>query len=249
MDVLFIDTNAIRNNGGKKFFGNIEMFEKIANQIQILIPSIVIDEIKQQKIKRLRSTYDSFKDNFFTNALKIQTGPFFMDLIDDIVQDLFNNSQSEIPHKIVDYDLSGRLGEMRLQAIGNLAPFEKKDDKGFKDAYIYFTILEYQKDNPNDEIYLITNDGRLSEAFNINETVNVITEVDEYYDLQRDYFGAEYFMGRVREELELENDVTIKLLDVDVSEDDDWLIDMEIDGTECRIIADFYSKEIIDNDY
>lgn len=249
MDVLFVDTNAVRNTWGKKFFGNIEKFEKIANQIQILVPSIVIDEIKQQKIKRLRSNYDSFKDNYFTKVMRIQTGPFFMDFIDDIVEDLFKNSQSEIPHKIVEYDLSGSLREMRLQAIGNLAPFEKKNDKGFKDAYIYFTILEYQKDNPNDEIYLITNDGRLSEAFDFDDTINVISEVGEYYELQRDYFGAEYFIGRVREELELDDAIIINLLDVDVSEDDDWLIDMEIDGIECRIIADFYSKEIIDNDY
>lgn len=53
------------------------------------------------------------------------------------------------------------------RALAKRAPFEgkgKASDKGFKDALIWETLLQYKHDNKADEIVLITKDSRLSDA-------------------------------------------------------------------------------------
>jgi len=249
MDVLFLDTNVIRNQGGESFFGNKETFQTISSHAQIIIPSIVIDEIKAQKRRNLLSQLERFRKNYFTQKLRIFNGPLFLDLIEDVIEHLYSNCQDEISHTELEVDLKDRLLDMRKKAVSNLAPFEEQNDKGFKDAYIFFTILEYQTENPNDEIFVMTNDGRLKEALDFDKEIKVISDVEEYYDYWEGYFSEDYFIGRLREELEIDDSVLIEIMDANINEDDDWDISVTINGAKHRIIADFYSREIINNDY
>jgi len=76
MDTIFIDTNSIRNNKASSFFGNIKEYQKLSKQVQIIIPTIVIEEIKKQKRKFLKSQFDKFKSNYFSEYIGLDEKAF-----------------------------------------------------------------------------------------------------------------------------------------------------------------------------
>ncbi|MCG2589522.1 PIN domain-containing protein [Rhodohalobacter sulfatireducens] len=249
MDVLFIDTNAIRNDGVNSFFGNIEELERIQSHVQIAIPKIVIEEIKVQKRSQLVADLSRFKGNYFTGALEIDTSEYLEEMLEQKINQLYEECLDELEHIELDFDLTQYFDDMTERAIHNNAPFNKKNDKGYKDSLIFYTVIEYIQQNPNDEIFVLTNDSRLEEAFSKQEGVNVIGEVDEYYEYRKGYFSDEYFIGRLREDLGVDEGLSIEILDANINEDDDWIVSVEIDGAEHTLVVDFYSKEIIEHDY
>jgi hypothetical protein len=58
-------------------------------------------------------------------------------------------------------------------ALDKKPPFEDKDksDKGFKDALIYFSVLEYLQETPNKKVFVCVKDERLKEAFNEHDDI------------------------------------------------------------------------------
>ena len=52
-------------------------------------------------------------------------------------------------------------------------------DKGFKDCYIYFTVLEYQANNPDIKLFFWTKDQRLQSAYG-NTAIQIITGIEDY---------------------------------------------------------------------
>jgi hypothetical protein len=61
-------------------------------------------------------------------------------------------------------------------ALDKKPPFEGGDgtDKGFKDALIYFLVLEYLQETPNKKVFVCVKDKRLKEAFNKHHNIIVV---------------------------------------------------------------------------
>lgn len=140
---------------------------------------------------------------------------------------------------------------LRKLAVKNTAPFGEKNDKGFKDAYIYLIIKEHLEKNKKDAVFLITNDGRLREAFEDEPRVTPLHAPKEYILYRGEYFKEQYFLdalGQFFSEHILENDVVINksdIINIALTDNSDWNISMKTGGYLYDVSVDFASKEII----
>lgn len=257
-DSVFLDTNLIRNPDVKTFFGNITKLQQISRLAQIYIPCIVIEEIKWQKLEKLRSSLDTFRDNYFSSLFKYKIDDLKQH-ISNKIEELYKSAKTEIDfiEIALKKDLE-HIDHLKDLAVQKIAPFETKNDKGFKDAYIYLTVNQYLSENRK-HLFLFTNDGKLKEAFSDNKLVTVLTEPEQYFSYRSAYFQETYFLetlnsefnGKIRngELVGLENEVTISvndIIDIFLTEHDEWVINIRLGKFTFEVVADFYSKEIID---
>jgi len=62
---VIFDTNAVRNTDSNNFLGNRSELQQFSKIVEIIIPDIVIEELKRQKGRQLKSQKQSFLDNPF----------------------------------------------------------------------------------------------------------------------------------------------------------------------------------------
>lgn len=244
MDAVFLDTNSIRNGRTKSFFGNIDMYQRLADQVQIIIPTIVIEEIKQQKRRYLISQLNKFRENYFTKYLELDSGETLFNHIDSKIQELYNNANDEISHIEWDMEPDGKLEKIKELAVKSIPPFQGESDKGFKDSYIYFTILDYCE-KAKDDIFIITHDERLRKAFEETDVI-VLSSTEEYYKYREEYFKEEYFIKKLRDRFENNNINAESILKTELSENEDWQLTILVGDIEQILNVDFVSKEILD---
>lgn len=246
MDVILIDTNSIKNDKPNSFFGNIENYQKLSGLVQVIIPSIVIEEIKRQKKRYLLAQLGKFKMNYFTCYLKLDTGDRLHNHIDEKIEELYQGANDEISHIELELEPIGKLEKIKELAIKNIPPFEAETDKGFKDSYIYLTILQYVETSI-DDVFLITNDSRLRQAFNGHDNVEVLASPEEYYNYRKEYFKEDYFIEKIKEHFDDDSISQENILKIELSEDDDWQLTISVNGEEHHLLVDFVSKEIIND--
>lgn len=245
MDSIFLDTNAFRNPGGNNFFGKVDKIARIARLANICIPKMVIEEVKAQKRRHLISQLSQFKGNYFANYLGFEMGEHLDLHIEEQIDWLYENAQSEF--NFIEYDINDKscYDDIRFLAIQRLPPFEKGNDKGFKDACIYFTILHYKEEH-NAELFLVTGGNRLKEAFKYDEDVVILKEIEEYLVYREDYFKEDYFVGKLRDHFLDENIVANDIQTVELNEEENWTIVLEVNQESQSIDVDFVSREIIE---
>lgn len=273
MDAVFFDTNRLRNTGCDSFFGDLDHLQRIANFARVYIPSIVMDEIKQQKIRYLEKHLAKFKDNYFTKYLSINLDDLVFH-IEEKPEKLRNDAHDEI--EFVEYhlkDSSEHIHTLKTLALKKHPPFSQDDgnDKGFKDSIIYLSIKQYLEDNSDTLVFLFTNDGRLKDAFDKNNRVKILKEFDENYDYRKEYFYEDYFIGRLNEYFGASDVSSSSIIKLELTDDDDWRMVVSIpveptfaeeissdrsfldDPNETRefhdveIYIDFISREIIED--
>jgi hypothetical protein len=98
------------------------------------------------------------------------------------------------------------LPEIKQLALKKLPPFESNNgtDKGFKDTYIYFTILEYLKNVPDKkDVFVCVKDKRFKEAFENHPDIYAIESFQEFLDFRLSQFQDSYFLGKIEEEISI----------------------------------------------
>jgi len=251
-DAVFIDTNKIRNPDGNKFFGNTDELQQLSRVAEIHVPSIVIEEIKWQKRRQLRKKLSSFKDNYFfkmvtcdAEALEAHVETEIERLFDEAGQEL------EFTASFLNEDAT-HLSQLQDLALRNKAPFSPKDDKGFKDACIYLTILQHLDSDPNEQVFLITDDGLLKQAFHNAERVTVIRNSEDYFDCSGKFAIEPYFLERLSDFYHEEFPEQAKPIfnpedigDCKINTEDEWELAVKSDNFDFGAVIDFYSHEVI----
>ena len=252
-DAVFVDTNQLRHEGAEGFFGNLSALEQLARVADLHIPVIVIEEIKWQKRRKLRSELDKFKSNYFFQQVEANADAMEAH-IEQRIEELYQAAAAEIEFTecpLVE-DLQ-HLSHLQSLSLEKLAPFDLSGDKGFKDACIYLTIKQFL-DSTDDEVFLLSNDGRLGDAFATNDRVHVLKSADAFFDNRSSYFREEYFLERLsgafNEEYQ-EDGANIALVAADIrsvvmNDDDEWLITVQSDAASFLAVVDFYSREVIE---
>lgn len=238
------DTNSIRNAESiEKFLGNRDELERFLKVSEIILPEIVIDEIKAQKRRYLISKKDSFLANPFHTLRKIdknKTAGF------DIEQHIKNLLYGEtISFTMIHLTRTDVLEDIKKLCIGNIPPFEEGTDKGFKDSLIYFTIMEYLDTCDSDNIFVVSKDDRLAMAFKENSRVIIVKDYDEFEKYIDTYFREEYFINRLKEEVS-ENITADCIEEIWLNTEENWTIKLSCDENIYFVEADFSSREIID---
>jgi hypothetical protein len=242
---IFFDTNILSSpESTEHFFGGRDQLSRFQRIAEILIPTIVNSEIRNQKKKNLISKRDSFKSNPFFNKQIRQDEEF---VSDDHIEKWLDEIESNEKIVYTKVSLKNRdiLQNIVDMAVTSRPPFEVNNDKGFKDVIIYFTILQYTEDNPSDQVYFICKDGRLGEAFKGNHKVKVLKDYDEYERHQKDYFLSSYFIEKIKEHL---NDETINVEsveDIKLDKELNWILKIHSNKNFYEVEVDYVSKEVI----
>ncbi|WP_456391208.1 PIN domain-containing protein [Hydrogenimonas sp.] len=201
MEKVVFDTNFIRNTEAKHFLGGRSELEKFAKVAELVFPDIVIEEIKNQKRKNLEKSKSSFLSNPFHWLCNLDRDDTKNFDIESHISDLEANETLQYSViKLTDYSV---LEQMKELALKKLPPFEAGDntDKGFKDACIYFTTLEYLQSIPDKMIFVCCKDGRLKEAFEKHPNIIVIESYDDFIQNSITRFYDDYFIEKLQSEV------------------------------------------------
>ncbi|QZH74151.1 MAG: DUF4935 domain-containing protein [Erythrobacter sp.] len=252
-DAVFVDTNQLRREGAEGFFGNVAALEQLARVADLHIPAIVIEEIKWQKRRKMKTDLAKFKSNYFFQHVQADADAMEAH-IEERIEELYQAAAAEIEFiecPLVEDIL--HLPHLQDLSLQKLAPFDLSGDKGFKDACIYLTICKFLE-TTDDEVFLLSNDGRLGEAFSENARVHVLKNAEAFFDIRSSYFREDYFLQRLsgafNEEYQ-EDAVNIALIaqdikSVDMNEDDEWIIAVQSEAVNFVAVVDFYSREVIE---
>lgn len=244
MDVIFLDTNQLRNEKPNRFFGNVDKYKGVAELVRLAIPAIVFDEIIEQKRRHLKAQLEKYRTNYFAELVGDSMLRELEAHIEERIRQLLDGCHDELGHEVIELDPNGKLQLMRVLATKNLAPFDAGTDKGFKDAYIYYTILQ-SCETTDDDVFLITGDGRLADALKGHPKVTVLKSIEDYFANREEYFKGDYFLGILRDEFEDEGISTTSVVSITRSDDDDWVLEVVSKGEHYTVDVDFASKEII----
>lgn len=241
---VFLDTSIVsgeENHGS--FFGGRSELEQFASVADIFIPEMVIDEIREQKHRSLVKKQSSFLSNTFHKLLGVdetQTKNF------NIREHIANLEEDEtVEYELVRLSDYSVLPKMKAMVLAGQAPFTMNSDKGFKDTYIYFTVLEYVKTLEGDEIvFLVTGDNQLKEAFSNHPRVRVVADFAEFSKYRIASFAEDYFVKKLQAEVGSEI-LPESIVRVWLNVNENWVLQVETDWANYRIEVDFSSREIV----
>lgn len=244
---VIFDTNSVYDNNSHEFlFGFREDLQKFHKIADLYIPDIVLDElIACKKRFLLGDEKDKFIKNIYSRILGIKKEKIDSFNIDSHLSKLIENET--IPYTVIKIqETKNLLQEIRNLAVNKEAPFENRDgtDKGFKDSYIYFTILDFLKSCEDKKIFVVVKDDRLKEALSKIENVITIKDYSEFEKYLDDYFSEDYFISRLKEEIdERINKDCIE--DSWLNIDDNWVLKIKCEECLYLVEIDFVTKEII----
>jgi len=245
MEKVIFDTNSMRNTEAKNFLGNRAELEKFAKVAELVIPDIVIEEIKNQKVRNLSSKRSSFLSNPFHWMRDLDEDSTKHFDIDGYISKL--EDDEPLDYRVIELSNYACLAEMKNMALKGLPPFEKDtkecNDKGFKDAYIYFTILEFIQSIDDKYVFVVSSDGRLKDAFAEYSNVFVVKSFDEFMQRSITSLFDDYFIDKIKEELADETITNQSIVDYWISAKDNQIL--LIDTPTTNYITEVDSGEII----
>ena len=241
--IAIFDTSVI--DGEKNtdsFFGGRSELEKFSKICQIVIPDMVMEEIKKHKSRHILSSKSKFSTNSFRYLLNIDNEIIESLDIDKIVADL---EESEIiSHTVIKLSKPDALERIKVMCNECKPPFGENEDKGFKDAYILLTIEEFAESAEEIQIFVVVQDEKLSEALKAVPNLIVIRDFDEFEAFNKDYFTDVYFLERLTEVLE-EVVQAEEILRADFNINDNWILEVQTEEKPTYVEVDFKNKEII----
>lgn len=216
---IILDSNYLYNSyksGGdfskfafnKPFYNLIEKIEEfdIYDYVNIGIPEVVYNEIIIQRVEKLKTKLDetfNIIDNYiFPEGIlkwRITDREFnfkkYENLIKRELDHYVENSNRGATAKITIIPYTGcSLESISKRAFSKKPPFEgknKKSDKGFKDALIWESILEYKKIHLSREIVFISEDKGFNEDLKIEfkkkftDEIHIVNKGEEFQILEQ----------------------------------------------------------------
>lgn len=205
---VIFDTNQLYSISHKDFLGYRDELKKFSSMADIIIPEIVLEEMRRQKVAFLMNRKRAFLDNpfHFLRDIDLQETNKFDN--DAHIKKL--EQEEEIKFTIIKLTDFSVLEDIKNLAIKYEAPFEKvekvenKDnsDKGFKDAYIYYTILEYLQIITDKNVFVCTDDTRLKEALERHDNITVIKDFEAFEEYIGLSIPSEYILQQIQETYE-----------------------------------------------
>lgn len=155
--------------------------------INVVVPEMVLKELEKQRIdlyKKKILEFNKFIENYSFPNLEIicnyqkdfDYSKYYKEIFRDFI--LSQNSIVEI------MPISCKLDSIIERAINKRQPFEgkeKQSDKGFKDAVIWESLLQYKRNNPGNKLVYYSCDKRFSDEIKIeykkifNEEIEIIS--------------------------------------------------------------------------
>ena len=239
MEKVIFDSNFLLEKRMKCFFAKQEQLGKFANLAEIIIPDMVIGELSERYKRDFSKEKDKFTKTLLANILIHNVHDID---IDSSVQELMN--RETIEYKIIELKDTNALYKMKKMALKKEPPFVSRDgsDKGFKDSYIYFTVLEYLQTIEDKYVFFVTDDKLLKFAFNENPNVIVIENYDNFKQQSITTLYDDYFIERLKSEYQL-NITKENIIDYWININENHVLVIHVDDE--KYIVEVDSGEII----
>jgi nicotinic acid mononucleotide adenylyltransferase len=238
MEKVIFDTNLIRNTEPNSFLGNRAELEKFAKVANIILPDMVIEELIHQKRRNLKNNKKSFLNNPFHWLKNLDNDETKSFDIDGYIKEL--KSKESISYDIIKLTNYSCMEEMKKLALKKLPPFESsaKTDKGFKDAYIYFTVLEYLQKINDKYIFFVGGDKLLKDAFKKHSNIYIVENFDEFMRKSISSFLDDYFMEKLQSEID--SKITKdSIIDYWISINDNHILYIEVENIKHIVEVNF----------
>lgn len=189
MICVFLDSNILHSKSTdftkarfaeklEELIGEIEVND-LYTYVKLVIPQLVISELRKQQIDDCSDTVKDLR--------KIKVTSQAIELPQDYEKtcdEIFDNTLDSLHDGTVKIDIAPYPPNEALQgliqrAVSKQPPFEGKDkesDKGFKDALIWESLLEYKKRCAKDVLVLYSKDKRITDSFLVKEYKEIFNE-------------------------------------------------------------------------
>lgn len=161
-----------------ELIGEIEVND-LYGYVKIVIPQITVSELRKQQIDDFSTVTKDLKKTRLTEQV-IEIPENYEDICDEIFSRAIEQLRSgTVSVEIAPYPPDAALQGLIQRAIRKEPPFEGKEkqtDKGFKDALIWESLLEYKRQNRDSDILLYSKDNRMMDAFLEREYQQVFGE-------------------------------------------------------------------------
>ena len=177
MICVFLDTNILHSKSTdftkarfaeklEELIGEIEVND-LYTYVKLVIPQLVISELRKQQIDDCSNTVKDLRKTKVTSQV-IEFPKNYEETCDKVFNDTLDGLHNGIVKvDIAPYPPNEALQGLIQRVISKLPPFEGKDkesDKGFKDALIWESLLDYKKRNTKDVLVLYSKDKRITDA-------------------------------------------------------------------------------------
>ena len=166
-------------------------------------------------------------------------------VIEEKLDHLRKISKLELEYSVLHPKRFDRLEVIKRMALDRVAPFSLASDKGFKDTYIYFTVIDFLEET-NDDVYVMTRDDRLCEALK-STSAHPIRNLSDYFTRRTSYFYEAYFMSTLREYFMMEQGDECTILNIKTNSEGNWIITATHNEDIQEIEVDYLSREILDD--
>lgn len=168
---LIFDSNALRVGEKQMEYGHFAIHNRLTDLInkiekndlsdnyEIMIPKIVIEELKKQQMETFKASYNELKNLYkkmeklyFLNLNEI-TEMNYSKTIEKLISQFLSNNNINI----LDICKESKFSNIVNRALEKKAPFRGtsgNSDKGFKDALIWESLLEFGESNKANYIYI-----------------------------------------------------------------------------------------------
>ena len=169
---IVFDTNAIY-----QFYNQLgDIIPKVINNNYLpYIPQLVIYEYKKKFARDFQSETKGIM-NKFKPYIEYKDKKNFDDILQDIQSDIQSKLESLFKDRIIKYDESREaFNKIINRALEKIQPFvldnkNAKSDKGFKDTIIWLSVIEYFKNQGEENVIFVSDDTVF--AFNNSILIN-----------------------------------------------------------------------------
>lgn len=246
-DIIFLDTNVFGRKEKYDFEhtykNNILAMLKRYSNIEVFLPSIVVEELK----KHIKESIDNDRNNIKSIYVKRKLSDEFYD---EILEDNLRKLDEFIKRndiKILDCEKYLEIADVNKWYFNKEKPFETSKPKEFPDAMIISAIVNFLKQNKYSNKYIVSEDKGFIESIKSKIDCIVINKMDtvlkEFFDfntyeyrLIEDYL-KERDVLKNKDFIEFESANINDILDVEIEKYDINLSEIIFDQEECDTIV------------
>lgn len=243
-DIIFLDTNVFGRKEKYDFEhtykNNILAMLKRFSNIEVFLPSIVVEELK----KHIKESIDNDRNNIKSIYVKRKLSQeFYEEILEENLR-MLDEFIERNDIKILDCEKYMDMSDVNKWYFNKEKPFETSKPKEFPDAMIISAIVNFLKQNKYSNKYIVSEDKGFIESIQSKIDCIVVNKIDT---ILKEFFDFNTYEYRLIEDYLKERDVlkNIELIEFESANIND-IIDVEIEKYNINVSEIIYDQE--DND-
>lgn len=240
-DIIFLDTNVFgrkeKYDFEHSYRNNILSMLKRYSNIEVWLPSIVVEELK----KHIKESIDNDQNNIKSIYVKKKLSA---DFYDEILKENLEKLDEFIERnniKILNCEKYLNIEDVNKWYFNKEMPFEKSKPKEFPDAMIISAIVNFLKENKYTNVYIVTEDKGFSES--IQSKTNCII-ANKLETILKEFFDFSTYEYKLVENYVRDNSIlrNLRIIDFENMNVND-IFDVSIDKYNINVCEIIYDQE------